>query len=275
MLPRYVCYNRVPQQWSTPKRYANCAFASQVSTQAPIRSISGEMFKEVFQQALYCREGLKSRFQATLRFMDAKASHCGHVVEPPTAEVKIPEFVQRLSLEHLSAFLDASVRRTYWEIVKDLQETELVVFQTLTRIDSLLKGNAFFDKANANIIMGHFATIATINDAFCTRMSARITLTPEQRLFFDENDIETPQLLCFRLVVTGDLPSVEERLRLLWSVAPVYPASERFVEWNHNLSRGNRALKTTLETLTATIDDIDAEARGTKRKADQEIETDQ
>ena len=207
--------------------------------------------------------------------MDDKASHCGHVVEPPTAEVKIPEFVQRLSLEHLSAFLDASVWRTYWEIVKDLQETELVVFQTLTRIDSLLKGNAFLDKASANIIMGHFATIATINDAFCTRMSARVTLTPEQRMFFDENDIETPQLLCFRLVVTGDLPSVEERLRLLWSVAPVYPASQRFVEWNHNLSRGNRALKTTLETLTAAIDDIEAEARGTKRKADQEVETDQ
>lgn len=233
------------------------------------------MFTEIFQQASFCREGLKKRFQIFLRYMDPKASHCGHLVEPPTVEVKVPEFVQRLSFEHLASFLDASVLRTYWEVVTDLQETELVIFQTLSRIDNLLKGNPSLDKANANIIMGHFATIATTSDAFCTRMSARITLTPEQRVFFDENDIETGQLLCFRLVVTADLPSVEDRLRLLWSVAPVYPARMRFLEWNHAMSRSSRALKTTLETLATTINDTETEARGTKRKADEEIETDQ
>lgn len=233
------------------------------------------MFTEVFQQALSCREGLKSRFQKFLRFMDPKASHCGHLVEPPTFEVKVPEFVQRLSFGYLATFLNASLLRTYWEIVRDLQETELVVFQTLGRIDTVLKGNPPLDKDSAKSIMGHFATIATTNDAFCTRMAARITLTPEQRIFFDENDIANGQLLCFRLVMTADLPSVEDRLRLLWSVAPVYPARMRFLEWNDALSRSNRALETGLETLTAAIDDVESEARGTKRKADEEIQSEQ
>lgn len=275
MLLWYVCNNPVPQSRSTAAKYANCAFASQVSSQAPTRSISGDMFNEVVNHALACRKCLIKKYQGFLHFLEPTASHCGHVVEPPTVESKIPELVQTLTLDHLNIFLWTAVRRTYWEIAKDLQETELLVFQTLGQINNLSKGKPSLDNANANIIMDHFAAIAATIDAFCTRLSARLTLTPEQRVFYSENDIMDAQSLCFRLVATADLPSVEDRLRLVWAVYPIHPARGIFLDWNTALSGSNTTLKTAMETLTTAINDIETEARGTKRKADEDIQTDQ
>ena len=246
-----------------------------MSNQPPVRSVRREMFNEVLGHASTCRTNLKDMYQKFLRFMDVNASHHGHLSEPATLEFKLTEFVGRLSIHHLGNFLQTSVMRTFWEVVKDLQDTELLVFQTLSCINNLLNANPVHDKSNTDIIMDHFATIITTSDSFCTRMSARLTLTPEQSIIFGENDIMDAQAMCFRLVATGHLPSVEDRLRLLWAVSAVYPMRTRFLNWNNTLSGRITALKAQLETLSAAIEEAESEARGTKRKAQEEIQTDQ
>lgn len=123
--------------------------------------------------------------------------------------------------------------------------------------------------------MDHFATVITVSEAFCTRMSARLTLTPEQSIIFGENDIMDTQAICFRLAATEHLPSAEDRLRLLWAVSAVCPRRARFLNWNNTLSRRITALKDKLEALSAVIEDAESEARGTKRKAQEEIQADQ
>jgi hypothetical protein len=246
-----------------------------MSNQTPVRSIRGDMFTEVLGHASTCRTNLKDMYQAFLHYIDAKASHHGHLIEPATLESKLAEFVQRLSLHHLGDFLKTSVMRTFWEVVRDLQETELLVFQTLSRANNLLNANNVHDKPHADIIMGHFATVITVSEAFWTRMSARLTLTPERSIIFGENDIMGTQAICFRLVATEHLPSVEDRLRLLWAVSAVYPMRTRFLNWNNTLSKRITALKDKLEALSAVIEDAESEARGTKRKAQEEIQNDQ
>ena len=163
--------------------------------------------------------------------------------------------------------------RTFWEVVKDLQETELLVFQTLGRINNLLKANPVLENSNADTVMDLFATVITTSEAFCARMSARITLTPEQSIIFGEDDIVDGHHLCFRLLMTADLPSVEDRLRILWAVSPIQNARTHFQIWISTLSRHNRTLKASLETLAAAVNGIENEARGTKRKAQEDIQT--
>jgi hypothetical protein len=150
----------------------------------------------------------------------------------------------------------------------------MLVFQTLGHIRKLLKANTFFDKSKADLVMGHFATISTTNDAFCNRMAVRLMLTAEQSAVFDENDLLEIHLLCFRLVATDELPSVEDRLRLLWDVCPIHAMRNYFLAWNNNLSRNGAALKAQLESLSVNTEDVGTEARGLKRKADEEVQAD-
>jgi hypothetical protein len=256
--------------------YADRALVSQVPSLTPssARPIHSGMFNDVFLIASGCRKELKAKYQIFLRELDSNASHCGHLIEPPTVETQIPISVQRPVLRDLLDFLRTAADRTSWETVKDLQETEVLVFQTLGRINSLLKASPVLDKSEADIIMGHFATVATTNDAFCTRLSARLMLTPEQSAVFDESDLMNPYLLCFRLVATSELPTVDDRFRLLWAVGSVHAMRIRFLDWNNALSRRCAALKAQSETLSANIDDSKTETRGLKRKAEEEVRTD-
>jgi hypothetical protein len=232
------------------------------------------MFNDVFSRASGCRKELKAKYQRFLSELDCNASHCGHLIEPPTVEVQIPITVQKPVFHNLLDLLKTARDRVFWETVKDLQETEVLVFQTLGRISSLLKARLILDKSEADVVMGHFATVATTNDAFCTRLSARLTLTPEQSAVFDQSDLTDPYLLCFRLVATAELPTVDDRFRLLWAVGPMHQMRLRFLDWNNTLSRNCAALKAQLETLSANIDDSKTETRGLKRKAEEEIQTD-
>jgi hypothetical protein len=232
------------------------------------------MFNEVLGLALVCRTNLKDKYQNFLHVLDNTASHCGHLIEPQTVESNVPILVQSLTFNNLRTFLQSARSRKFWETVKDLQETEMLVFQTLGHIRKYLNANTSFDKSTANVIMGHFATISTTNDAFCTRMAARLILTAEQSTVFDENDLQEIHLLCFRLVATDELPSVEDRLRLLWDVCPIHAMRNYFLAWNNNLSRNGAALKAQLETLSVTTENVETEAHGLKRKAEEELQVD-
>jgi hypothetical protein len=256
--------------------YADRALVSQVPSPTPssARPIRSGMFNDVFLHASGCRKELKAKYQIFLRELDSNASHCGHLIEPPTVETQIPISVQRPVLHDLLDFLKTATNRTSWETVKDLQETEVLVFQTLGRINSLLKANPVLDKSEADVVMGHFATVARTNDAFCTRLSARLMLTPEQSAVFDESDLMNPYLLCFRLVATSELPTLDDRFRLLWAVGSVHAMRTRFLDWNNALSRHCAALKAQLDTLSANINNFKTETRGLKRKAEGEGQTD-
>ncbi|CAD0084516.1 unnamed protein product, partial [Aureobasidium vineae] len=247
------------------------------TTPKPPHSILGQMFNEIFGHASDCRMNLKIKFQSFLYELDKTASHYEHLPEYPTVEAKIPQLAQRLTLNNLSAFLQAAARRASWEAVRDLQETEVLVFQNLNRAIGLLKAKPSLDKTEIDVIMGHLTVINTTMKTFCTRVSARLTLTPEQSAIFNENDLETTQLLVFRLMVTANLPAVEERLRLLWAVAPVYHMRLRFSVWSQNLS-GQTMLETRAAAVASTFTGEDEvvkeakEARGLKRKAEEELE---
>jgi hypothetical protein len=232
------------------------------------------MFNDIFLRASGCRKKLKAKYQIFLRELDSNASDCGHLIEPPTVEAQIPISVQRPVLRDLLDFLKSAAGRTSWETIKDLQETEVLVFQTLGRINSLLMASSTLDQSETDIVMAHFATITTTNDAFCTRLSARLALTPEQSTVFDESDLMNAYLLCFRLVATSELLTVDDRFRLLWAVGPVHAMRIRFLDWNNNFSAHYAALKAQLETLSANIHDSKSETRGLKRKAEEEVHID-
>jgi hypothetical protein len=232
------------------------------------------MFNEVFLRASGCRSELKVKYQGFLRGLDANASHCGHLVEPPTVESKIPISVQRSTLEDLTDFLYTAVSRTFWETANDLQETELLVFKTWGHIGNVLKADPILDESGADVVMSHFATITTAIDAFCARLSAHLTLTPEQSAVFDEDDLMDFQRLCFRLVTTDELPAVDDRFRLLWAVGPIHAMRARFLAWSNALSGSNAALRAHLETIPANIDRSKTMAHGLKRKAEEEVQAD-
>jgi hypothetical protein len=232
------------------------------------------MFNEVFLRASSCRSELKSKYQGFLRGLDANASHCGHLVEPPTVESKIPISVPRPTLNDLGDLLYTAVSRTYWETANDLQETELLVFKTLGHIGNVLKARLVLDEAEADVVMNHFATITTAIDVFCTRLSTHLKLTPEQSTVFDEDDLMDFQRLCFRLVTTDELPAVDDRFRLLWAVGPIHAMRGRFLAWSNALSKSNAALMTQLETLSANTDRSETMAHSLKRKADEEVQAD-
>lgn len=66
--------------------------------------------------------------------------------------------------------------------------------------------------------------------------------------------------------------NIEERFRLLWAVHPIQGMRKRFRVWNQALSENNAGLKAMLKTLSATVEGVEPEARGTKRKAEDEAE---
>lgn len=193
-------------------------------------------------------------------------------MEQPSLEASLPQLLQALTFQNSAVFFNMADRRRSWETVKDLDNTELLVFETLTGVTNLLNAKAELDKSEADVILGQLATVNTAIEAFCTRMSGRITLTAEQNTIFGESDLTNPQLLYFRLASTDKLPSVEERFRLLWAVHPIHGMRIRFHAWNQALSENNTALKGMLETLSATIEGVEPEARGVKRKAEDKTE---
>jgi hypothetical protein len=72
--------------------YADRALVSQVPSLTPssARPIHSGMFNDVFLIASGCRKELKAKYQIFLRELDSNASHCGHLIEPPTVETQIP-----------------------------------------------------------------------------------------------------------------------------------------------------------------------------------------
>lgn len=215
------------------------------------------------------------RYQSFLHELDKKASHYGHLVESPTLETSLPQLLQAVTCQNSNRFLTFAERRRFWETVKDLHETEWLVFNTLTSVDKTLTAKPTFDKSEADMILGQLTTVNTAIETFCTRMSARLTLTAEQSTIFGESDLTHPQLLYFRLIGTDNLPSVEERFRLLWAVYPIHGMRIRFHAWNQALSGNNAALKAMLETVSANIEGVEPETRGIKRKAEDETDEDE
>ncbi|CAD0092457.1 unnamed protein product [Aureobasidium mustum] len=263
----------------TPKPAdASNAESSHYPTLEPARLISSKTFDNAVRQAVNCRMPMKIKFQIFLRELDKNASHYGHLKVPPTLETSLRELLQAVTYQHSARFLTMAEARRFWETVRDLQDTEWKVYQTLEDVTNLLTAKSDFDKSEAEMILGQLTTINTAIEAFCTRMSAHLTLTAEQSSIFGEGDLTDRQLLYFRLASTNDLPSVEERFRLLWAVYPVHGMRLRFHGWNRALSGNNAALKTTLNTLSATIaaagnvEEVQTEARGLKRKAEDENE---
>lgn len=221
---------------------------------------------------------LLGRYQNFLRELEPKASHYKHVKEPATLETSLPYLLQAVTFHNSGRFYQKAERRSFWEIVKDLHKTEKLVFQTLNAAGDLMSAKFNHDKSEADVILGHFTDVNTAIEEFCTRMSARLTLTAEQSTIFGESDLTHPQFLYFRLAGTDNLPSVEERFRLLWGVFPIHGLRTRFHGWNQALSRNNAGLKAMLDTLSDTMaapgteEKVQTEARGIKRKAEEEIE---
>lgn len=222
----------------------------------------------VVRRITTCRMSLRNKFHNFLKDLDPNALHCNHLVEPPTVEAKLPQIVQARTLNDMEIFLQCATRRIFWEVIRDLQDTETVVFQTLNLATSLLTSKPHFDKFEVDEIMGHLITINTAIDAFCTRMTTRLTLTPEQRVVFGEMDLMSSRHLCFRLAVMDVLPSFEVRMRLLWAVYPVHAMRYRFFDWNETLARSNAEIKAMLETLSTVVAGTETEVRGVKRKAE-------
>lgn len=215
---------------------------------------------------------MKAGYQGFLRQLDQHASHYGHLVQQPTLETSLSGLLPALTFQNSARFLTMAESRRSWETAKDLHDTEWLVFETLNSVTNILNAKSDLDKAEADMILGQLATVNTAIETFCSRMSARITLTAEQNTIFGESDLTNPQLLYFRLASTDKLPSVEERFRLLWAVYPIHGMRLRFHGWNQALSGNNAALKVMLETLSATVEGVELEARGVKRKAEDKIE---
>ncbi|KAG9521910.1 hypothetical protein KCV07_g3310, partial [Aureobasidium melanogenum] len=241
----------------------------------PARLISRKTFEEATGHAFNCRSWFLDRYQGFLRELDPKASHYKHLKEPPTVETSLPQLLQAVTYENSAGFFKKAKSRRFWETVKDLHKTEGLVFKTLTCVDNTLTTKSHFDKSEADMILGQLTTVNIATEAFCTRMSARLTLTAEQSTIFGENDLTYPQLLYFRLAGTDNLPSVEQRFRLLWAIYPIHDMRARFHAWNQALSGNNATLKAMLETVSATIEGVESETRGTKRKAEDDDEEDE
>ncbi|KAH0369005.1 hypothetical protein KCU65_g3650, partial [Aureobasidium melanogenum] len=244
----------------------------------PVRLISGETFEEARRHAWKCRNVVLARYKSFLHELDQKAFHYKHLKEPPTLETSLPELLQAVTWQHSGRFHHKAVMRRFWETVKDLHKTEGLLNKTLNSADDLLNAKLNHDKSEADQILGHLTTVNTAIEAFCGRMSARLTLTAEQSTIFGESDLTNPQFLYFRLAGTDNLPSVEQRFRLLWGVFSIHGMRMRFHGWNQGLSRNNAGLKAMLDTLSDTIaapgtdEKVQIEARGIKRKAENEIE---
>ncbi|KAG9964246.1 hypothetical protein KCU61_g2862, partial [Aureobasidium melanogenum] len=241
----------------------------------PARLISSKTFEKAIRHSFDCRSSLLVRYQSFLRELDPKASHYKHLKEPPTLETSLPQLLQAVTYQNSARFFQKAEIRRSWETVKDLHKTEGLVFKTLNEAGDLLTAKSNFDKSEADIILGHLTTANTAIEAFCARMSARFTLTAEQSTIFGESDLTHPQLLYFRLAGTDALPSVEERFRLLWAVHPIHGMRIRFHAWNQALSVNNATLKAMLETVSATIEGVEPETRGVKRKAKDDDEEDE
>ncbi|KAH0347052.1 hypothetical protein KCU81_g3666, partial [Aureobasidium melanogenum] len=244
----------------------------------PARLISNKTFEEVSHHSSICRELLLGTYKSFLRELDPKASHYKHLKEPPTLETSLAELLQAVTWQNSGRFYRKAEMRRFWETVKDLHKTEKLVFQTLNAARDLMSAKFNHNKSEADEILGHLTTISTAIEEFCSRMSARLTLTTEQSIIFGECDLTSPQLLYFRLAGTDNLPSVEQRFRLLWGVFPIHGMRTRFHGWNQALSRNNAGLKAMLKTISVamaasgTEEKVQIEARGAKRKAEDEIE---
>ncbi|KAH0142314.1 hypothetical protein KCU67_g14093, partial [Aureobasidium melanogenum] len=241
----------------------------------PARLISRKTFEEATGHAFNCRKLLAARYQSFLGELDKNALHYGHLVESPTLETSLPRMLQAVTHQNSSRFLMLAERRRSWETVKDFHETEWLVFDILTRVNNSLAAKSDFNEDEADTILGQLTTVNKAIEAFCTRMSARLTLTAEQSAIFGESDLTDPHFLYFRLAGTNNLPSVEQRFRLLWAVYPIHGMRVRFHAWNQILSRNNAGLKAMLETVSAAVKGVESETRGIKRKAEDDDEEDE